>query len=376
MAAFAGELTLDQPEKVISGIGTLAALAGELDRLGCRRAVIVTGRSLGGSPLLDRVREKIGPRLAAVFAGARQHVPAATIGDLASVMREAGADAVVSFGGGSPIDTAKGAIHAVSGDEERPAPVHLAIPTTLSAGEFTALAGVTDETTRVKLATADRRMMARVVIMDAELTVETPAWLWAASGVRALDHAVESIYSSRHHPFCDALASRAIQMLRAHLPESLATTGATALEHRAQCQVAAWMSVFGMIHAGFGLSHVLGHQIGPRWNVPHGITSCVTLPHAMRFMAQLVPHRFEPIAAGFGTAFDPRVPSDGASACADRAAAFIGSLNLPTRLQDVHVPREEVGAIAGIVHEALERAGAVDRPVAREEVLAGLLAAY
>ena len=136
------------------------------------------------------------------------------------------------------------------------------------------------------------------------MTLETPPWLWAASGVRALDHAVETIYSSRHHPLSDAAAAHGLSMLVKHLPPSLSTTGAEQLEHRLQCQLGAWLSVFGVTNAGLGLSHALGHQIGPRWDVPHGVTSCITLPHAMRYMATRAPERFGPIAQAFGLSFD------------------------------------------------------------------------
>ena len=217
-------------------------------------------------------------------------------------MREHQADGLVSFGGGSPIDTAKLAVHAglASGDGVP----HIAIPTTLSAGEFTSVAGITDDVTRTKRAVHDARLAPRTVIADPAVTLATPAWLWAASGVRALDHAVESLYSNRHHPISDATAAKGLSLLLEHLPPSIAADGPDVLDHRARCQLAAWMSVFGMTNAGFGLSHALGHQIGPRWNVAHGITSCITLPHAMRFMARLAPERFAPVAAACGVAFD------------------------------------------------------------------------
>ncbi len=219
------------------------------------------------------------------------------------------ADCVISFGGGSPIDTVKAAIHTLltgggGGHSTDEGPVHIAIPTTLSAGEFTAVVGITDERTRVKRAVSDPRLVPRTVYIDPTVTLETPPWLWAASGVRALDHAVETIYASRHHPLSDAAAARGLSMLLEHLPASLSTTGAEQLEHRLQCQLGAWLSVFGVTNAGLGLSHALGHQIGPRWDVPHGVTSCITLPHAMRFMAARAPERFGPIAQAFGVSFD------------------------------------------------------------------------
>ena len=123
-----------------------------------------------------------------------------------------------------------------------------------------------------------------------------------------------------------------------------------------------------MTNAGFGLSHALGHQIGPRWNIAHGITSCITLPHAMRFMAGLAPERFAPIAAACGVPFDAGAAEAGALACADRIARFVGQLGLPTRLRDAGVPREEIGPVAAVVHGLMEDAGIVGRAVAVEEV--------
>lgn len=381
MGAFSGEFQFPRLERVISGPNAVNALADELDRRGVARAVLVTGKTLGASALLNRITRPMGERCAVVFTGATQHVPSCTVVELVRVIEQHKADCVVSFGGGSPIDTVKAAIHALltagggsaSTDE---GPPHVAIPTTLSAGEFTAVAGVTDEKTRIKRAITDPRIAPRTVYTDPTVTLETPAWLWAATGVRALDHAVESIYSTRHHPLSDALAARGLSLLVEHLPRSLATSGAAQLEHCSQCQIGAWMSVFGMTNAGFGLSHALGHQIGPRWEVPHGITSCITLPHAMRFMAGLAPERFKPIADGLGVLFDPSSPGAGALACADRMASFIAQFDLPRRLRDARVPANELGEIAGIVHQIMDGARVSDRPVTREQVASLLASAY
>jgi len=377
------EFNLSGLERVVSGVGSVERLPHELERRGLERAVIVTGKTLGASALLERVTAPLGARCVAVFTGAKQHVPACSVARLAAVLREHRADAVISFGGGSPIDTAKAAVYSViagrpsrgSADREG-VPAHIAIPTTLSAGEFTAVAGITDEKTRVKRPVTDSRITPRTVIADPALTLETPAWLWAASGIRALDHAIESIYSVRHYPVSDAAASSGLTMLLRHLEPSLDTAGPQVLEHRGECQLAAWMCVFGVTNAGFGLSHALGHQIGPRWNVPHGITSCITLPHAMRFMAEIAPERFRPIAEGFGVAFDAAAPKRAALACADRAAAFIGRFDVPQRLRDVGVPRDELAEVAAIVHEVMDDAHVVDRLVTRDDILSLLSNAY
>ena len=140
--------------------------------------------------------------------------------------------------------------------------------------------------------------------------------------------------------------------------------------------MAAWLAVFGVTNAGFGLSHALGHQIGPRWNVAHGVTSSIMLPHAMCFMAERAPQRFAPLARAFRVLFDADDPRSAALACADRTAALVADLGLPARLRDVDVPREELAAIAGHVAEVMDRARVVDTAVTRDAVEAVLRAAY
>jgi len=380
MVPFAGEFQFPRLERVVSGVGTLSTLATELDQRRLTRAVIVTGRTLGASSLLDRVTAPLGDRCVLIYTHTKQHVPSCTVVELAHAIEQYRADCVISFGGGSPIDTAKAALHTLLAREDvssrEEGPTHIAIPTTLSAGEFTAVLGITDEKTRVKRAVSDARLIPRTVFTDPAVTVETPAWLWAASGVRALDHAVETIYAARQHPLSEAVASRGLAMLLEHLPASLTTTGAEQLEHRLQCQLGAWLSVFGLPNAGLGLSHALGHQIGPRWDVPHGVTSCITLPHAMRLMASTAPQRFGPIARAFKVPFDADHSADAACECADRMSRFIAQFELPQRLRDVRVPREEIAAVATLVHDIFERAHAGGVTVNREQVESVLTAAY
>lgn len=367
-------------ERVVSGVDIINSLATEIDRRRLTRVVVVTGHTLGVSALLKRITEPLGARCVLVYTDARQHVPSSSVVELALAIDQRRADCVISFGGGSPIDTVKAAIHTlltagggVSTDE---GPVHIAIPTTLSAGEFTAVLGITDERTRVKRAISDPRLVPRSVYTDPTVTLETPAWLWAASGVRALDHAVETIYAKRQHPLSQAAASRGLSMLLTHLPASLSTTGLEQLQHRLQCQMGAWLAVFGITNAGLGLSHALGHQIGPRWNVAHGVTSCITLPHAMRFMATQAPERFAPIAQAFGVAFDASNATAGALECADRMTRFIAQFELPQRLRDVQVPQAEIPEVAGLVSDILASAHASDSPASSEQVASLLTAAY
>src|SRR5580658_1229580 len=142
LEAPAGEFNLTRLERVIYGPGKVAALKEEMEERGLKRAVVVT--TLGGFPILDLVTGALGPLCASVFTGVIQHVPRSTVDELQKEIARVDADCLVSFGGGSPIDTCKVASFSFLTSRDL---IHIAIPTTLSAGEYTHAGGVTDETT-------------------------------------------------------------------------------------------------------------------------------------------------------------------------------------------------------------------------------------
>jgi len=145
----AGEYHFTRLETVVFGVGKVESLGRELTRRGAKRALIVTGKTLGRSKLLDKVKNAAGPAIAGVFTGAAQHVPSQTVTELVAEARRVGADAMVSFGGGSPIDTVKNAAWQLMGGRAGSRIVdfsaaatetaggreilHIAMPTTLSA---------------------------------------------------------------------------------------------------------------------------------------------------------------------------------------------------------------------------------------------------
>jgi alcohol dehydrogenase class IV len=368
-----GEFNLTRLERVIYGPGKIKALKDEMERRGLKRAVVVTTDVVAKLPILNDVTGALGSYCASVFTGIIQHVPRGTVNDLQKEIERVDADSLVSLGGGSPIDSTKVAMYGLLDKREM---VHIAVPTTLSAAEYTHAGGVTDESTRVKSGVYDPRVLPRTVINDPLLTLSTPDWLWVSTGIRALDHAIECAYAIRHQPISDALAAKSIALFSEHLKASITTKGDEQLAHRGNCQFASWYSIYGAMNTRFGLSHLLGHQIGPRWNVPHGITSCITLPNAMRFMAEMAAERFGPVAEGYKIPFDPSNPKPAALACADRTEEFIAQFDVPRRLRDVGVPRDEIGEIVGPITHELEHMGVVDRPMTEQEVLALLEACY
>jgi alcohol dehydrogenase class IV len=222
---------------------------------------------------------------------------------------------------------------AQRGLSEQPVPL-IAVPTTLSAGEFTHGAGMVAEGHGGKIMTLDDRMPPWAVIFDPEVTLSTPRELWLSTGVKALDHAAETIWGAQSHPMGDALSAAALTRLTA----SLAVTAKSPhdLDARLESQMAAWMSVATMKNTSLHLSHILEHCIGTYWHLSHGLTSCVALPAVMDFLAQETPDKVAVVARALGVvadadASDERVARDGATLL----HAWIGQLGLPNRLRDV-----------------------------------------
>ena len=242
-----GHFTMLPMDEVHFGSGSLDNLSAELDKQGVSRAVIITGNTLAqNTELVEKVAAAAGNKCAGVFHETSQHVPRRTVIAAADYARERGADALISFGGGTPNDTAKAATICLAEGITEPSgldaymikftypdqveipsltndPIPMfAIPTTLSAGEFTYFVGITDEDRKVKDLYVDRRITAKAVILDPDLTMETPERLWLGTGMRAVDHCIEAMCSSTAQPFIDALAYRALNMLVRYLRETKA----------------------------------------------------------------------------------------------------------------------------------------------------------
>lgn len=340
-----GEYSYLPIERVHFGQGSIGRLSDELNRLGSKRPFLVTGKTIAEkTDLCQKVEDSSGRKLAGVFSGIRQHAPQSGILEATRQAKLAGADAVISLGGGSPIDAAKIVVKELSEDFARPALPHLAIPTTLSAAEFSHAAGMTDEVSRRKVGFRDPRLVPRVVFLDPEVTVPTPGWLWGASGVRSLDHAVEAVCSPRRQPFVDVLALEAIRLLFQNLKES--AIHPSDFGRRLSCQMAAWMSFAGVFSVGTGLSHAIGRTIGATWNIPHGITSCLTLAEVMKLEASGSPERLILIAEAEGRKLGSLDEKQAALEASVGVRGLVRSLGLSKRLRDYGLTRDDLPRIA------------------------------
>jgi maleylacetate reductase len=348
-------------ERVVYGVPLAEALAEEI-RLRDARAVYVmaSGTLARQTNVIDTVRDVLGNRLAGVCAKIGAHTPRIDVVAAANEARAANADLVLTVGGGSVTDAAKmvglclgndvsapeqldafRARIAADGKSERPPTKppgvrFVAVPTTLSAGEFTSSAGCTDTIRHVKESYSAALMMPSAVILDPAVTVHTPEWLFLSTGIRAVDHAVEDICSINPTPFSDGASMHALRLLSHGLPAVKARPGDMAA--RLDCQLGAWMSIMGSQNGVTkGASHGIGHVLGGTADVPHGYTSCVMLPHVLRFNESVNGERQKLVAEALG---HPRMKA------ADAVAALIATLGLPSTLRSVGVKPEQLDEIA------------------------------
>ena len=303
---------------------------------------------------VDRIRHRLKDCLVGMCDRMPSHTPIDRVVDAADEARTAKADVIVTVGGGSVTDGGKLMVLCLGNDitdmetlrrysslgdrtPKPPAIRQIAVPTTLSAGEFNKTAGGTDPVRHVKQSYVHPMLVPRAIILDPALTLHTPEWLWLSTGIRAVDHAVEDICSIKAHPYVDGTAAHALTLLDRGLrqvkenPDDLAA--------RLDCQIGTWLSMIGAM-AGVvkGASHGIGHMLGGTANVPHGYTSCIMLPHVLRYNKPVNAAQQKKVSAAFGR------PDDEA---ADLVHGLVAALGLPTRLRDVGVTREQFQEIAG-----------------------------
>ena len=295
-------------------------LGEELAHLKAHRIALVTTRSLVAEERLLRVvQHALGDARVAVTVVVSQHAPMTQVEAAIRTAGDAEVDGVVSFGGGSPIDAAKMVAVKLAGEDGRASRglPHIAVPTTLSAAELAAGAGYTDDAGN-KAGVRDPRLLPDAAVYDGELALATPMALWLSTGIRSLDHAVEGFLADGLHPFSDVMALEAIRRLFDSLPRAKAEPSDVSV--RTENQLAAWFSFTLPGPSAGGLSHVMGKQIGARYGIPHGVTSCLLLPHVLRYYKTRAPERVALLSAATGP--DP----------AGRVQGLIKSLGLPQHI--------------------------------------------
>ena len=393
-----GDFNPTVPTRIVFGNEKIDSLRDEVKKLGGKRVLVLSGRTVAEkTDSVRRINEGLGDLSAGVYSGLIQRAPLSTAIEAANMAVANGVDTLVGLGGSTISDAARmiavlmaegittvDRLRQLGEDQDmvlepnldgKSLPLQVSIPTTLSAGEFNMGGGnVLDDQAGHKIRVRHPRLYADLIMLDPVMTEGTPDWLWLSTGVKALDHCIERLYSTGNQPAIDAPVLAAAEMLFTYLPKSRESDGDP--EARLQCLVAAWMSMMGAPNFSMGLSHAIGHIIGVHYSLGHGYTSCVTQPYVMEFNRPVSAAKQALLARSAG--LDTRGMSDEAAAEAAARAVddFIMGMGMPHRLRELEIPEEDLPKIAELV---LTDGGTRSNPIyitSAEQVMGVLTAAF
>jgi alcohol dehydrogenase len=349
--------SLFQPTRVVFGDGVVSELGLECKRLGIERALIVTDRVMRErTDVVARVEKALGARLGGIYDGVIPDTGVEVIDEGARMAKERGCDGLISVGGGSAIDSAKGMAiviteggsirdHQGSSRLSRRQTPHIAVPTTAGTGsEVSLYIVVKDQRAHEKMHFMDDRIIPDAAILDPSVTVAMPPQLTAATGMDALTHAIEAYTSINKNPVADGLALQAIRLIARHLPRAVAEPNDKVA--RGQMLIAANVAGMAFNSTGVGLVHAMAHVVGARHGVHHGTANAICLPHVIRFNADELGACYRDVAEALGV--DARDLGDemAGEAAAQAVAQLSTRVQLPPRLRDVGVPEGDLDACA------------------------------
>ena len=388
-----GRMAYPTAEGIAFGPGSASVdVAPLVDRVGGTRVLVVSTPSVTRSGILDEVRGPLADRVVATFDESCEHTPAPLVLEAAALAADAEVDVIVSVGGSSVVDLAKGVALVLAEGAEletlrviytpgqgatrphlaQPKVPHLAVPTTLSGAEFTGIAGITDPVRGAKDLYADNKLMPRWVVLDGRAARDTPSWLWASTGMKVLSDSIEALCSRRANPISDAAALGAQSVLVELLART--TDDAADEDGRGRCLMAVATVLPSVSTVGVGLVAAFRHQIGGGHGVAHGVASTIMLPHVLAWNAAEAADRLARAARAVGAAAAGDSDGIAADRLIERLRAMAAELGLPERLRDVGVPRDALSSIAA--HAASDLSAATNpRPVRSPDELETVLEA-
>jgi maleylacetate reductase len=335
-------------QHVIFGPGALRQLGETVDRFGWRRLLLCAGGSARRNGRAAQVEAELGQRLVAVYDHVQPHVQDFQVTEALALALDQETDAVIGLGGGSPIGMAK----AVAGGlEEKPIRAAVvAIPTTYAGSEMTPVYGVTHTHASPprKITVANPNSVPRLVIYDPHLTLDLPPELTASTGVNALAHCIEALYSITRHPLSSAAAVSGVRHIVRALPRCYAA--GDDLDARTEMLMGAHLAGASLAGVSMGLHHGLCHVLGGTAGVPHGIANSIILPHAMRFNADVTAPLLAPAAEAMGIA-DKQNRVAAVETAAQRVHEMVGQMNLPQRLRETSVHEADLPHLARLAFE-------------------------
>ena len=260
------------PTRVVFGCGTISQVKEEVQALGASRAMVITTaqQQESGTQMLELLGE-VG---AGLYSGAAMHTPVSTTEDAMRHLSEIGADCLVAVGGGSTIGLAK----AIALRTNLP---QVAVPTTYAGSEATPILGETKD--GIKTTQRGPKILPETIVYDVDLTLSLPANLTVTSGLNAIAHAVEGLYSREANPMISLLAEDGIRALVSALPRIIENPSDT--DARSDALYGSWGCGVTLGVVGMALHHKLCHTLGGTFDLPHSETHSVILPHAMAYNA-------------------------------------------------------------------------------------------
>lgn len=339
------------PTKIVFGENTALDVAIEVENLKCKKALIVTDRDLAkNTDIPKRIKKVLGNLCVGIFSDVEPDSGIHIVNQGSKLGKELGADCIVSVGGGSAIDTAKGmAILLKEGGKlqdyvgfqilTRPQTPHIVIPTTAGTGsEVTYVAVIKDHEEGRKLLFGDYNILPNVAILDPKMTEGLPPRLTAATGMDAMSHAIEALHSLQREPIADGMALHAIRLIKAFLPK--AVENGKDMMARGEMLIAANMAGIAFSNAQVGVVHALAHSVGARFKVHHGLANSILLPACLRYNADACGEVYLDVLSALGVNIEGVQPDKAGDLVADKIIEFTKKLGLPQRLRDVGVPEE------------------------------------
>lgn len=348
------------PKKCIFGVGTFLQMGKEASSFG-KKALLVTGRGpTRRAGIVDKAIEILKSEgIELVLFDGVEGEPSTDVVDIAcELIRGEGCELVIGVGGGSPIDVAKAAASVAAHDGKtsdfllgrrsivREGYPFIAVPTTAGTGaEVTRNSVLIDKGMRVKRSLRDPRMMAKVVIVDPELTISMSPFVTASSGMDALTQAIEAYVSRRSNPVSDSLAIKAISLISSYLPRAYKV--GSDISAREKVMLGSFMTGLAFSNASLGAVHGLAHPIGAQFGVPHGIACAILLPYVMRYNIPAVPKRYAEIARAMGIEEGDDLSL--AQKAVDKVFELLDMLEIPKGLSHYGFREED---IPGIIKDA------------------------
>jgi alcohol dehydrogenase class IV len=338
-------------------------LGDEADRLGAKRALIVTDPGVSAAGLVDPVKEPLSRAglSVEVFAEAE---PEPTLPRLNAIARELGknrGDLLVGVGGGSSLDTAKGlsvllahggSVQDYVGVDKVPGPgiPMFLLPTTAGTGsEVTKAAIFGDPEKKSKLGMVSNYLLAHLALIDPTLTYGCPPKITATSGIDALGHAIESYTSVNASNFTDALELEAIRLIAADLRTAVAD--GSDKQARSNMAEAAYLAGIGIAHAGGAAAHAFAYPLGSQFHLPHGLTVGLLLPYVMEFNLPADLPKYATIAQMMGVKTAGLSLQEAAEQGVAAVKALAGDIGIPLHLRELEVPNEALAGMAAAVLE-------------------------